>query len=399
MLPLSAEQIIAPFSPPFLRSVGLSMRWYGCCLRPFAPVIFLARVLGNMTVKTTFYFVRDLLGLRRNGQLSILAALLSLGATANIGSATPRTQTLSIEAGWNAVFLQVEPTEHDPAVLLKDTPFEIVSAFFPTVTSLQFISDPEQQQWKKENWATWYAPSREDSALSSLGAIYGNKGYLIFSSRAFQWSVSGEARLRPPRWQPDSFNLAGLPVSQDSTLTFETYFASSPAHLGQPIYALLDGKWSLIRNPAATLIKAGQAYWIFCKGASDYQGPIGVKLSGGTNLNFGTLASEQTITLQNNTAAPAQIFIETISSLGQLPLNLNEPGPNALERNSTPLPKSLLIPNLAAGSRKELRLQARRERLKSATTAALFKVTSSAGVELWFETSINRDGLHPEATQ
>src|SRR5262245_29971826 len=101
------------------------------------------------------------------------------------------TQTKVLKAGWNAVFLEVEPVQRDPAKLFADTPVEVVAAFFPQTHPTTYIKNPGDAPWREEGWRVWYAPNREDGFLADLYAIHGNQAYLIYSQTSFAWSVKG----------------------------------------------------------------------------------------------------------------------------------------------------------------------------------------------------------------
>ena len=62
-------------------------------------------------------------------RLILTGLLLSLLAPAVVRAQAVRTQALTLAAGWNAVYLEVDPLEQDPALLLAETPIDVVAAF------------------------------------------------------------------------------------------------------------------------------------------------------------------------------------------------------------------------------------------------------------------------------
>ena len=52
-------------------------------------------------------------------------------------------QTIHLNTGWNAIFLEVFPDEPNPDFLFKDTPITQVLTIFAKDSSVQFIEDPK----------------------------------------------------------------------------------------------------------------------------------------------------------------------------------------------------------------------------------------------------------------
>ncbi|KPA14287.1 hypothetical protein MHK_005506 [Candidatus Magnetomorum sp. HK-1] len=64
-------------------------------------------------------------------------------------------QTIHLNTGWNAIFLEVFPDEPNPDFLFKDTPITQVLTIFAKDSSVQFIEDPKEMDWKNETWFRW----------------------------------------------------------------------------------------------------------------------------------------------------------------------------------------------------------------------------------------------------
>ena len=144
-----------------------------------------------------------------------LGALLLLPVvplSAADGPALKRTQTVALTAGWNAVYLEVEPLDLAPGKVFQGLPVDIAAAYFPQEAPTQFVTNPGAQLFKGLGWGVWYGESRPDAILKSLNSIYGNQAYLIHTTQAFAWKVEGLVALPKVRWQPDSFNLTGFGV-------------------------------------------------------------------------------------------------------------------------------------------------------------------------------------------
>jgi hypothetical protein len=313
-----------------------------------------------------------------------LAALGLFGAgLANAGSAATREQSIQLRAGWNAVFVEVEPLVQQPAELFAGTPVEVVAAFFPQTHPTTYVKNPGDAPWREEGWRVWYAPSREDGFLANLHAIHGNQAYLIYSQSGFAWNLRGAVTVRSIRWQPDSYNLTGFQLDPHSPPTFYQFFAPSPAHSGQRIYRLIDGSWSPVRDLSTTLMQSGEAYWVFCSGGSSYQGPVELRVSGGAELDLGRAVRDARVELVNSSSKPMRLVLESMSTDAPLPLAYLSQDLQSLRTTFPVLPSRLELPRVPAGSSQFLRLAARREQMTAARQSALLRINNGEGVELW----------------
>jgi len=305
-----------------------------------------------------------------------------------------RSQTIYLQKGWNSVFLEVFPTAGAPETVFSNAPVSIAAAYFPLANSVEFVKDPSRIDWKKEGWGVWYAPRREDAFLSSLHAIEGNKAYLLYAESDFTWTVQGEALFQRRQWKADSFNLTGFGVDEVSPPTFGKFFAGSKAHAQPRIYRLINERWVKVTSPDATSMKSGEACWVYCQGASDYQGPLNVAIPLGTGVTFGNSGSGQVrIVLANNSTDP--LAIKTECNAGGLPLAyvLKGLSPDAIQDVFLDLPASYSLPVLEAGQQTALRLQVRRERMAQSFQSSLMKISTDNGVRLWLPLAAQREDL------
>jgi hypothetical protein len=248
--------------------------------------------------------------------------------------------------------------------------------------------------WKKEGWGVWYAPGREDAFLSSLHAIDGNRAYLIYAERDFTWTLEGNVQLEKQSWKANCFNLAGFGVDEVSPPTFGKFFAGSKAHIQPRIYRLVNDRWAKVTAPDATLMKSGEACWIYCDGASDYQGPLSVTIPLGTGVAFGNSSSGQVrIFLANNSTDP--LVVKTESSDGGLPLSyvLSALAEDRVASLFLDLPASYSMPVMEAGQQRVLNLQVRRDRMEQNFQSSLLKISSDQGVRVWLPVAAQRDDL------
>ncbi len=300
-----------------------------------------------------------------------------------------RQQTVQLRKGWNAVFLEVTPQETEPAAVFAGSPVDIVAAFSGPLTSAQFMTDPGANLFRLAGWSVWYADSRPDAFLKSLHAINGQQGYLINAKQDFVWSVTGLVSPPAIRWQPDAFNYVGFPVDAVTAPTFGRFFGSSTAHNHNRIYRLENGAWRQVTNPATEQMRSGEAFWIFCAGTSDYQGPLQVETTSRSGLALG--AGKDAVILRNKTTHPVGVTMEQVAtgqnSVPMAIVVLAVGDTNAPVKNiATPQPDgawSQPMPPIEAGQAFRVPFQLRREAMNSARQTSLLKFSTDVGTVVW----------------
>ncbi len=224
-----------------------------------------------------------------------------------------RSQQIQLQRGWNSVFLEVVPQDTAPTAVFSNAPVPVAATYFPLANAVEFLADPVRINWKKEGWSVWYAPRRSDSFLSNLHAVDGNRSYLIYSEQDFLWTVEGYVAFQPVRWKSGSYNHVGFGVDQQSPPTFGKFFAGSKAHSPGKFYRLVNEKWTKITNPDSASMKSGEAFWAWCQGSSDFQGPLTVTIPVGRAVIFGSQGTAR-IALGNSSGDPLGVRTELSGS-------------------------------------------------------------------------------------
>jgi len=215
------------------------------------------------------------------------------------------TQTFTLKPGWNAIFLEVQPDPRDPAKVFAGMEhLDSAWTWLSRESTAEFIQEPEEGLWGQPGWHAYFTAETE-MFLTNLYAVLGNQAYLIKIKQTapseITWEVTGSPSLRKNRWLADSFNFVGFHLDPGNPPTFQDFFAPSPAHAGQAAYRLNNqsGKWEFVQNPATTKLRAGEAYWVYCEGASDFQGPLSLDLPMSNGLRYGAVSKVVTVTLSN----------------------------------------------------------------------------------------------------
>lgn len=305
------------------------------------------------------------------------------------GAGPFRTQTIQLKAGWNAVFLEVDPLDSAPAQVFSGLPVDKVATLFDSPSSSQFVTDPGVDLFKGRGWGVWYAPGLPEAFLKSLDAINGNRAYLVHAKSACQWRAKGQVRVSAPGWQPDAYNFIGFPVRSLAGPTFQQFFAGSEAHADQAIYRLVDGRWKKVLQPSSEAMRSGEAFWIFCDGGSDYQGPLSVETESGSGLVLG--ASGSRLVLRNVSPHPLAPTIAHLSGGGPaVPLSIlvRSYGDPAAAVRSVPaeMPAGAWeqsLPPLEIDGSVAVPFECRGGAMSKARQTSLLKITTDLGTEIW----------------
>jgi len=296
-------------------------------------------------------------------------------------------QTLVLRPGWNAVYLELQPEPRECDTLFAGVPVESVWAWNRRFSPIQFIQDPAVLLPGQPDWLTYLPPSHVARATMNLFTLQGNRAYLIKlpdNAAPVSWTFSGRPAVRRMEWLADSFNFTGFHVDAANPPTIQSFFASSPAHNGQRVYRLVNGLWSLVVSPTTTRLTRGEAYWVFSRGQSTFNGPLEVAVEQGDTMNYGRVLTEQALTVRNKSATTNTYSVRQLTSsppppndypalAGAVPLNyfrLNIQQ-NQLDARWLALPSPLTMV-LGPGQEWNLRLEAQR--------AAMAPFTPPAGV-------------------
>ena len=318
--------------------------------------------------------------------LAVSLGAILLGAGAGYGQTTDpiQTQTIALQPGWNAIHLKVDPLDASPGAVFTNLPVTKVATFFPTRTPVEFIQDPASAPWKQSGWNVWFAPSLPEAAINNLSSMSAGQAYLVYATAGATLDVTGTVRSRRIRWRADSYNFVGFPVDATAPPTFAALFAGSTAHQSstRTVTFRLDssGHWVGVTQPASTLVQPNAAYWVYCQGASDYQGPldVSVPLGAQNQADFGDVTETLSIKLANNLGTPLAVSAE-LSPAAALPLTYEERLLKLGDRLSVPFTTPANLGTLEAGASKTLRLTLDRAGMTLPSGAAVLIVRDDVG--------------------
>ncbi|HRR34422.1 MAG TPA: hypothetical protein P5026_10005 [Kiritimatiellia bacterium] len=333
----------------------------------------------------------------RSKKLSIAFGVLAMLVC--VATAQTRTQTISLEKGWNAVWLEVQPTNAAPAALFAGTSVDIAAAYTLPATEAQFVKNTAVNVQTLAGWNVWYAPYRADAPLTRLEWLAANTGYLLHALEAATLTVRGEVQAARVRWTPNRFNFVGFPVAEAGAPTFKQFFQGSPTHSHNKIYRLVNGAWRQVLQPDAETLRAGEAFWIYSAGASDYQGPLSVTANTSDGLVLHD-AAKGNIEFRNATTHPLAFSLEQVAADGNaaLPLAavLRVAVSNAIGTVDAPVafPDGAWVqdfPAFDAGGGMTLPLVLRVRDMQPGSYRGLLKVTTDLGTETWVPVRATRE--------
>ena len=334
------------------------------------------------------------------------AYLLLLAASLAPCRAQWMTQEIALNPGWNAVHLNVEPARTDCASVFAELPVQSVWMWNRRPTRLQFTTDPARLLPRNPDWLFWLPPSQPPSRLNSLFAVHGGQSYLIrlrADATPLTWRLKGTPVLFRRQWLPQSLNLTGLPVPPHTT-TFDSFLRPCSAigllrtDGGEILQVDSSGHGVNVWQPARVVVQSGRAYWIRCKDATAYVGPLRVELDYGRRLEFSAGGSTRRLKLRNDGLAVTTATVRgwpseippagTAALAGDVPLSYRE------QDWSQGLPRDIYRPlapsvarALAPGQTWTLELTVRRQDLAAAPAGAywqsLLEVTDGAAVRQW----------------
>ena len=326
----------------------------------------------------------------KNVLASTAAVFLLIGLGCGVANGQWATQTITLQPGWNAVFLEVQPEPPQCDQLFANLAVESVWGWNRRFSPVQFIQDTNTLVTAPPDWLRYVPGTNVLAGENSLFSLEGGKCYLIKrpnNSVSTTWVIEGQPTLRRIQWVPNSFNFAGFSLDRTNPPSFQTFFAASPAHTNNPVYRLnSNGTWTQVLNLSTTPMRSGEAFWIQCNGVSDYQGPVNLTIAQRTGLTFGRSVVDQTITLLNASTSSRTYQLSLLASAlppagnfpalaGPVPLSYWKLDVTNKLMSWLPLNATLGQTNLAPGQTWQVQLAVRRADMLpyAGTGAALYQ--------------------------
>lgn len=294
-------------------------------------------------------------------------------------------QQIVLKPGWNAVFLEVEPTPSDCDALFAGLPVESVWDWNRPADGAQYVDNADHLIPGVSGWLTWFPPNHPIAGKTSLFALRDGRPYLIKSTNAqpFTWTITGKPSLRRLTWRAGTVNLVGFHVGAQAP-TFQALFAGQIGLTNQPVYALdATGVWRAVLDPSTARPKSGEAYWVRCRLPSQATGTITVEGTSRSGLTFTPTATEQSIRIRNAGSSNRNVSIRLLASAmppsgeaplaGAVPLEYWRANYAATNFSWAALPSPLSFTSLSPGQEWNVRLAVPGSAMSAALPGALLQ--------------------------
>lgn len=229
-------------------------------------------------------------------------------------------QSFELKAGWNAVYVEVDPDPSNLDDLFAGTEVRSVWVRDDSVNgkSGQACADGTDCVPSTETgWRVWFPPDTPQRVISSLRTLRGGRVVLIDSALAQTWSIRGKPDSAVTRWRA-GFDLNGFHVvdQADQTPSFGSYLEASPAHEDTVVFRVdPDGSFSRVEDVDSTKIVPGQGYWVKTARNTIYDGPIRIDDQSLRGAEFQPGTAEHFIEIENLSGSGQSVTLtDTVES-------------------------------------------------------------------------------------
>jgi len=232
------------------------------------------------------------------------------------------TQTVSLKAGWNAVYLHVDPSHETlQSLVMADgaNPITEVWMWAPPASTVQFVTSPQEPLADSGQWRHW----NRNTGEGSLARLVPNAAYLVRVSAdtaTYSWSIKGKPVAPSYQWTTTGLNFIGFPTVLTGAPTWMDFIEPS-AELQQAEVFFYRGGETGAPNPAQLFAKRtetvnrGQAYWLRAGTKFNrYFAPFELEVTGGAGLPFGDSLSAQNFRLRNMTTNTLTVTLNLVAS-------------------------------------------------------------------------------------
>lgn len=323
-----------------------------------------------------------------------LISLLSLAQTQV--AAQMLTQTFTLQPGWNAIYLEVDPSDRTPSAVFTNLPILSVWTWKTRLSATDFIQNPSEPAFNRDEWLVYFPESKPEAQFNNLFAVVPRRAYLVRldGPSAITLKVTGKVSLRHPSWAPDAYNLRGFPVDTVSPPSFQTFFRVSPAHYDsrtrqlQPIYRLTAGGVWVQVQPHETM-RRGEAYWVYTRGASEFIAPLTLSAASFEGLVFDASVSELTLNIRNDASEPLRIAFSNTQA-NDPPLQISNPLASDPNLRLLPMQAQFEL-SASAGSGVSVTLAANRGSMVSSFYETLYEVRDRLGTLHYLPIRVTKD--------
>ncbi len=237
-----------------------------------------------------------------------------------VASAVTCDTTLTLNKGWNAVYLPVAPT-NTPTEIFSKWPVMSVSVYnaqaFLSTSSVTGLTDEDVAAIPYQIW------SREAPASSTFNNFVADTVLVCCNTGtvAFTTTVRGEPAAPRIAWHTGSeLNFVGIGLKEGTTIGAATYFAGCPSVSGSDFYKISgadEGGFKVVSMKgfgSTSVAKLSNGTVVLVPGAavSSWAGPLYVSPQSG--IDFGDSLTSNELSIRNDGVAEKDVTISLASS-------------------------------------------------------------------------------------
>lgn len=260
--------------------------------------------------------------MKRLGLFVLLAAFAVLSAPAL--RAQWKTETYTLRAGWNGIYLQGDASYATLDQLFAAYPtVDQVWRWNPNPNQVQFSTSPAVPDATSSEWTVW---NRNDPAEQQLTKMIGQSAYLIHCTGTAGTTISVALAQKPmppdATWLITGANFMGFPVDPSSSATtFSNYFASFPVAITTPakVYKYVGGELGpanpiQVSSFGTEKVDRNTAYWFQAATVGDFTGLVEYELPSTAGLAFGRTTQAITAGVMNRSNVAITLTVSTVAS-------------------------------------------------------------------------------------
>ena len=215
-------------------------------------------------------------------------------------------ETMTLEDGWNAIYLESTPTNALCSEFFAGAPVARVASYQSDAYSStrQIADDGTEIAQKPISYYVWLPG---DETASTMDALVGGNVYLIYATNTWKRSFLGVPAAPRQTWRATSgetglMNLVGVSVDTNDTVTAKSYFGEGPFGAASGTAYKVAGtnkqapSFLSMGIIGGSALQGGKAYALTATKDGDWPGVIGFLGAASVDFGSGDFAS---VTLKN----------------------------------------------------------------------------------------------------
>ena len=216
-------------------------------------------------------------------------------------------ETMTLEKGWNAIYLESTPTSAVCEDFFAGAPVTRVASYQSEAYSdtRQIADDGTSIDQKPISYYVWLP---NDEVASTMTALVGGNVYVIHATNSWSKTFFGVPAAPRQMWRATAdedtgfMNVVGVSIASGETVNVKAYFGEGPFGTASGVaYKIAGTKTSAptflsLGIGAKSKVQGGKAYALTATKDGDWPGVVGVQ---GDGVAFGPSANYASITVRN----------------------------------------------------------------------------------------------------